>query len=79
MQFKNVPISSSVSVAVPANLTPDEEAKFIAGRLAFVNLEELEADCSATLKLWEEGKLIPLESVLADLATEVSNHNGNHA
>lgn len=79
MQYKHVPISNSVSIPVPENLTPDEEAKFIAGRIAFVNLEELEADCRANLKLWEEGKMISLEDVLADLRKDTNQDNGNHA
>jgi hypothetical protein len=42
MEFKNVHISDSVSVPVPIGLSKDEEASFIANRLAFVNLEDLE-------------------------------------
>ena len=45
MEYKNVDISASVSIPVPLGLTPDEEANFIAGRIAFANFETLEAQC----------------------------------
>jgi hypothetical protein len=76
MKYKQVPVSESIFIMVPDNLTPDEEANYIASRIAFVNLEELEADLRATLKLWEEGKMIPLEDLLAELAMDAAENHG---
>ena len=67
MKFKEVPVSSSISVFVPENLSPDEEAEYIASRIAFVDFEQLEADSQEILQLWKEGKMIPMEDVLKDL------------
>ena len=67
MEYKYVDITDSVSIPVPIGLTPDEEANFIAGRIGFVNFEELEAQCQEAMRLFDEGKLIPLREVLAEL------------
>jgi len=76
MEYKYVDISESVSVPVPRGLTPEEEANFIAGRLAFVNLKELESECEEAIRLSEEGKLIPLREVLDELEKELQSENG---
>jgi hypothetical protein len=76
MNYKMVPVSNSVSIPVPDNLTPDEEALYIARRVAFVNLEELEADYRKTLELWENGKLIPMADVLDELAKDPGQNKG---
>ena len=44
MEDKFVEVSDSVSIPVPNGLTPDEEAHFIANRIAFVNFHELERE-----------------------------------
>ena len=79
MEYKNVGISESISIPVPKGLTQDEEANFIAGRLAFVNLKELEAECEEAVRLSEEGKLIPLREVLAELEQEMHPENGKQS
>ena len=75
MDFKNVNVSDSVSVPVPLGLTPDEEANYIANRIAFVNFEELEAQCTEALKLLDEGKLTPFDKVLDELEREYADNN----
>ena len=50
MKYKHVPVSSELWIPVPENLTPEEETDFIASRIAFVNLEQLEADCRNAAK-----------------------------
>jgi hypothetical protein len=79
MEYKNVDISASVSIPVPLGLTPDEEANFIAGRIAFVNFEALEAQCLEALQLLDEGKLTSLRSVLEELENEMKSENGKNA
>jgi hypothetical protein len=76
MEYKYIGVSDSVSIPVPLGLTPDEEANFIAGRLAFVNLKELEAEYEEAMRLSEEGKLIPLREVLDELEKEMHAENG---
>lgn len=76
MEFKLVPVSDSVSVAVPKGLSAKEEATFIAGRLAFVNFEELEREYREALTLSDQGKLIPLREVLAELEADLAAENG---
>ena len=78
MEYKYVDISDSVSIPVPKGLTPDEEANFIAGRIAFVNFEELEAQCKEAIRLSDEGKLVTLRSVLEELEKEVEPENGKN-
>ena len=77
MEYKYVDISDSVSIPVPKGLTPNEEANFIAGRIAFVNFEELEAQCQEAMRLSDEGKLVTLRSVLEELENEVEP-DGKH-
>lgn len=60
-------ISDSVSIPVPKGLTPEEEGNFIAGRIAFVNFEQLEPQCLEAMQLLDEGKLVSLRSVLGGL------------
>jgi hypothetical protein len=79
MEYKNVDVSDSVSIPVPLGLTSEEEANFIAGRLAFVNLEELEARCEEGLRLMHEGKLIPLREVLEELEREMQSEGGKQS
>ena len=76
MEYKYVNISDSVSVPVPKGLTPEDEANFIASRIGFVNLEELEAECRQAMKDLEDGKLVELRSVLEELENETSSENG---
>ena len=76
MEYKYVDISAAVSIPVPKGLTADEEANFIAGRPAFVNLKELEAEGQEALRLLEDGKLTPFEEVLDQLERESSEANG---
>lgn len=78
MDYKFVPVSDSASVAVPLGLSPDEEATFIAGRLAFVDLEALEAQCTEAMRLSDEGKTVSLQSVLDELQAEVDSDAGTH-
>ena len=70
MDYKYVDISDSVSVPVPTGLTPDEEANFIARRIAFVDFEELEATCLQAMQDLKDGKLVDLRSVLEELENE---------
>ena len=77
MKYKHIPVSKTLFLRVPENLTPDEEANYIASRIAFVNFEELEADCRASLKLIEEGPAILMEDVLAEL-TQDANKDGQN-
>jgi hypothetical protein len=79
MQYKDVPISDSVSLPVPLGLTRDEEAQFIAARMAYVNMPQVEAECQEMLELWHAGKLIPVETVLEELAQEEPAPKGKTA
>ena len=79
MEYKYVDISPSVSVPVPVGLTPDEEANFIAGRIAFVNFEALEAQCLEAMRLFDEGKLTTLRDVLDELEQEMQSENGKQS
>lgn len=72
MEYKLVTISDTAKVCVPLGLTPDEEAIFIANRIAFVDVEKLENDCVELFEQWEAGKLISLESVLNEVEKEMS-------
>ena len=76
MEYKHVKVNDSVSVPVPVGLTPDEEANYIANRIAFVNFEELESQCREGLRLFDEGKLVTLQSVLDELENEMKTENG---
>jgi hypothetical protein len=76
MEYKYVDISDSVSIPVPKGLTPDEEASFIAGRIAFVNFEEVETQCVQAMQDLRDGKLVELRSVLAELEDEMQSENG---
>lgn len=76
MEYKFVDISDSVSIPVPKGLTPDEEANFIAGRIAFVDFAELEATCLQAMQDAKDGKLVDLRSVLDDLENEIKSENG---
>jgi hypothetical protein len=71
MKYKNVAVSDSVSIPVPEGLTREEELNFIANRLAFVDLKELEARCVEALRLSEQGKLIPLREALDEVEAEL--------
>jgi hypothetical protein len=75
MEFKNVNVSDSVSVPVPLGLSPDEEANYIAHRIAFVNFDELEAQCAEALKSLDEGKLTPFDKVLEELEREYADQD----
>ncbi len=70
MEYKYVDISKSVSIPVPTGLTPDEEANFIAARIAFVDFDELESQCREAIRLSDEGKLQSLGSVLDEIEKE---------
>jgi predicted transcriptional regulator len=70
MNFKEVSVSSEFTVSVPDNLTPEEEANYIASRIAFVDLEKLAAEIREHLHLWEQGKLVPMEDVLEELSKD---------
>jgi hypothetical protein len=70
MNYKEVPVSNELTVSVPDNLSPEEEANYIAGRIAFVDLEQLAADLRNHMSLWEQGKLIPLEDVLDEISKD---------
>ena len=72
MEYKFVNVTDSVQVPVPIGLSPDEEANFIASRIAFVDFEKLEAECLELVQQWEAGKLIPLETVLEEVEKEES-------
>jgi hypothetical protein len=75
MEFKEVKITESISMPVPKGLSPDEEASFIASRLAFVDLKKLEADCEEAFRLSQEGKLFPLHEVLDELEREMNTES----
>lgn len=79
MDFKFVDVSDSVSIPVPKGLTPEEEANYIASRIAFVNLPELEKECDEAFQLWREGKTIPLETVLEELERDKASPSGKKA
>ena len=77
MEYKDVKVTDSVSIPVPVGLTPDEEANYIANRIAFVNFEELEAQCREGMRLLDEGKLVTLQSVLDEIENEMKTENGD--
>jgi len=68
VKFKYVPVSKDLTIPVPDNLTPEEEANFIANKIAFVDLEQLAEEVRNAHKLWQEGKAIPMEDLLEELA-----------
>lgn len=76
MAYKEIKITDAVSMPVPMGLTPEEEANYVAGRIAFVNFDELEAQCQEALQLLDEGKLTPFEDVLDELERESNTKNG---
>ena len=76
MEYKYFNLSESVSTPVPVGLTPEEEVNFVASRLAFVNLKELETECEEAIRLSEDGKLIPLRTALDELEKELHSENG---
>lgn len=76
MEYKFVNVTKSVAVPVPKGMTPEDEATFIAGRIAFVNFEELETKAREAMRLLGEGKLTPFEDVLDELDQEGSQENG---
>ena len=73
MEYKHVRITDSVTMPVPIGLTPDEEAYYIASRIAFVDFEALEAECRDLLRQHEAGELIPLRNALAELEQEMAS------
>lgn len=73
MQYKQVSVAGDLTVPVPLGLTAEEEAKYVASRVAFVDLEQLKTDSIEILKAWEEGKMIPIEAVLRDLKQSGDN------
>ena len=68
MNYKHVPVSSELTIPVPHNLTPEEEATYIANRIAYVDLEQVAADIRNAIKSWEEGDAISMEDVLEELS-----------
>jgi hypothetical protein len=72
VEYKYVKLSETVSTPVPVGLSPEDEANFIAGRMAFVDLNELEAQCEEAMRLSREGKLIPLREALDELENEMN-------
>ena len=76
MEYKEVRISDSVSIPVPIGLTPEEEDTYIANRIAFVNFDQLEAEFREGIRLFDEGKLVSLESVLEEIENEMELENG---
>jgi hypothetical protein len=70
MEYKDVPVSDTVSIPVPVGLSPDEEAQYIVSRIAFVDLKALEAECAEAFEQLKQGKMIPLRTVLAELEKE---------
>ena len=77
MNFKHVPVSSELSIPVPDNLTPEDAANYIANQIAFVDLEQLAAEMYSAMKLWEEGKMIPMEDLLEELARDETDNGTN--
>jgi len=67
MEYKEVEVADGVTIRVPLNLTPEQEAQYIANMIAFVDFDKLKAECAEMWRLWEEGKMIPFEDVLAEL------------
>jgi hypothetical protein len=67
MEYKLVSVSGDLTVPVPVGLSAEEEAQYVASRIAFVDLERLKADSLELLKAWEEGTMVPMEAVLAEL------------
>ena len=70
MEYKHVPISDELTLAVPLGFSADEEARFIARHIAFVDLDKIAADMKNSLKMWEEGKMIPMEKFLEELKND---------
>ena len=77
MDHKFVNISDTVSIPIPRDLTPEEEASYIANRIPLIHFQELEAECLETLQLWQEGKLLSFEKVLEDLQRDARDTNGS--
>ena len=67
MEYKLVSVSGDLTVPVPVGLSSEEEAQFVASRIAFVDLERLKADSLELLRAWQEGTMVPMEAVLAEL------------
>lgn len=67
MEYKLVSVSGDLTVPVPVGLSAEEEARYVASRIAFVDLERLKADSLELLNAWEEDRLVPMEAVLAEL------------
>ncbi len=76
MEFKHVNVTDSISIPVPKGLTPDEEANYLASRIAFVNFAELEAQCREGLRQLEAGELLPFDQVLSELDREYGVQDG---
>ena len=62
MEEKAVQLNNGTWSHIPAGLSPEQEAQLIAE----LDPEALEAECRETLRLYNEGLMIPFD-VLADL------------
>ncbi len=73
MDYILVPISEAISIPVPSRLTEDEQTAILAKYMASLDPYVLEAECRDLLKAFEEGRTVPAEEVLADLAKLAAN------
>jgi hypothetical protein len=68
VEEKLLKITDSLSIHVPADYTPEQEARVIAMlRDDLEHPERMEAELKELLRLEEEGKLLDFEEVLDDL------------
>jgi hypothetical protein len=74
MKYKQVSVSKELTIPVPDNLSPEDEANYIANQIAFVDLEQLATDMRDALNLWKEGKMIPMEDVVDELSRDVEEN-----
>lgn len=79
MDEKLVKITDTLSIHLPADISPAAEAEIIAMiRKDLDEPERVEAEFKELLRLEAEGKLLSFEDVLADLGIERPNAGGEH-
>lgn len=80
MNEKLLKITDTVSIRVPADLTPNQEAEIIARIRADIDdPERAEAELREVLEMDERGELVPYEQVLAELGIESTERRGDSA
>ena len=62
-----IDIGEGISIPVPRELKPEEEAAIIAQYKAKLDLRKLESECKELLEQLEKGTLVSAEEVLREL------------